>query len=258
MTFDPFNDFASRGYLRNVEQEKDLEIVRALEHVSFTTGLEDAFKQLSEAKQLAYEDVLSAHEVLFEAVYPWAGEDRSQNAPELAISRAGVLFAHPKDIRRAMDIALKKGQDKEFMRQNPGEVMGYLAFGHPFLEGNGRTIMVVHSELARRAGISIDWASTDKDDFLAALTQEIEDPDKGHLDRYLKPYIRSAMTQDKLVDHVKDVPGLSGGADAEAGVDEVLGKVSEPAVQERYKAQRLKRGESEAPRDGEAPARKSS
>ena len=47
MTFDPFGDFDSRGYLRNLEQEKDLDIVRRLEHVSFTTGLDDALKQLS-------------------------------------------------------------------------------------------------------------------------------------------------------------------------------------------------------------------
>jgi fido (protein-threonine AMPylation protein) len=29
------------------------------------------------------------------------------------------------------------------MRERPGEVMGYFAHGHPFLDGNGRTIMVV-------------------------------------------------------------------------------------------------------------------
>jgi cell filamentation protein len=47
VTFDPFGDFDSRGYLRNVEQEKDLDIVRRLQHVSFTTGLDDALKRLS-------------------------------------------------------------------------------------------------------------------------------------------------------------------------------------------------------------------
>lgn len=52
MTFDLFGDFESRGYLRNVEQEKDLDIVRRLEHVSFTTGLDAAFKQLSGATDL--------------------------------------------------------------------------------------------------------------------------------------------------------------------------------------------------------------
>ena len=245
MPFDPFGDFESRGYLRNVEQEKDLEIVRRLEHVSFTTGLDDAFKKLSEVKQLTYKDVLNAHRTLFEAVYPWAGEDRAHNAPELAVSRGGILFAHPQDIRRATDAALTKGQTKDFMRQKPGEVMGYLAFGHPFLDGNGRTIMVVHSVLAHRAGISIDWASTNKSAYLNALAQVIDNPSKGHLDNYLKPFIQTAITRDQLVGHIKVMPALSGVAGTQGDEDTVLGKVSEPAIQERYKAQRLQREKSE-------------
>jgi cell filamentation protein, protein adenylyltransferase len=84
------------------------------------------------------------------------------------------------DIRRAIETALEKGQDKNFMRRKPGEVMGYLAYAHPFLDGNGRTIMVVHSVLAQRAGMSIDWGTTNKDEYLAALTQEIDNPGKGH------------------------------------------------------------------------------
>lgn len=245
MTFDPFGDFDSRGYLRNLEQEKDLDIVRRLEHVSFTTGLDDAFKQFSKAKQVSYEDLLDTHKILFEAVYPWAGEDRVKNASELAISRGGVLFAHPQDIRRAVETALAKGQDTAFMREHPGEVMGYLAFAHPFLDGNGRTIMVVHSVLAQRAGISIDWAATDKDAYLAALTREIENPGKGMLDQYLKPFIKAAIAQDQLAEQVGELPGLSGAEGEEPGADVVLGKVSEPAVQDRYKAQRMRREKSE-------------
>ena len=42
MSFDPFGDFATEGYLRNVEREKDLNIVKRLEHASFITGLDDA------------------------------------------------------------------------------------------------------------------------------------------------------------------------------------------------------------------------
>jgi cell filamentation protein len=245
VTFDLFGDFESRGYLRNVEQEKDLDIVRRLEHVSFTTGLDAAFKQLSGVERLTYKDVLDTHKTLFEAVYPWAGEDRARSAPELAISRAGVLFAHPQDIRRAIETALEKGQDKNFMRRKPGEVMGYLAYAHPFLDGNGRTIMVVHSVLAQRAGMSIDWGTTNKDEYLAALTQEIDNPGKGILDKYLEPFIKMAITEDKLSEQVKDLPGLGGAAGERAAGDVVLGKVSEPAVQERYKAQRLQREKSQ-------------
>jgi len=99
VTFDPFGDFESRGYLRNLAQEKDPAIVRRLEHTSFTTGIDDAFEALEKKKALTYSDVLSTHQTLFEAMYPWAGQDRTQTAPNIAVSRGSVLFAHPKYIR---------------------------------------------------------------------------------------------------------------------------------------------------------------
>jgi cell filamentation protein len=40
------------------------------------------------------------------------------------------------------------------MRENPGEIMGLLAFGHPFLDANGCALMAVRSDLARRTDIS--------------------------------------------------------------------------------------------------------
>jgi cell filamentation protein len=80
VTFDPFGDFETRGYLRNLASERDLDIVRRLEHSSFTTGIDDAFRQLSQIKRLSYENVLNTHKVLFEAIYPWAGQDRTRTA----------------------------------------------------------------------------------------------------------------------------------------------------------------------------------
>jgi cell filamentation protein len=94
------------------------------------------------------------------------------------------------------------------MASKPGEVMGYLAYGHPFLDGNGRTIMTVHAELAQRAGISLDWAATDKMDYLTALTRELDKPGKGHLDAYLKPFIGLAVGHDRLASHVTHTPAL--------------------------------------------------
>jgi cell filamentation protein len=240
VTFDPFGDFQTRGYLRNLVSEKDPDIVRRLEHYSFTTGIDDAFQQLAGIKNLSYEDVLGTHKILFEAVYPWAGQDRLQTAPGLAISRGTVLFARPEAIRRAVDYALRKGQDKEFMALRPGEIMGYLAYGHPFLDGNGRTIMVVHSVLAQRSGFSIDWAATSKTDYLAALTSELDDPGKGLLDDYLKPLMKSAVAPNLLAAGVAAAPGLDGNAD-----NTVLGNTSEPALQARYEQQELKRKQAQ-------------
>jgi cell filamentation protein len=89
VTFDPFGDFKTRGYLRNLANEKDLEIVRRLEHTSFITGIDAAFDRFAAMKRLLYQDVLETHKILFEAVYPWAGQDRLVTAPDLAVSNPG-------------------------------------------------------------------------------------------------------------------------------------------------------------------------
>jgi cell filamentation protein len=239
VTFDPFGDFEAQGYLRNYEKEKDVDIIRRLEHASFATGLDEAFARLAEAKSLRYEHILDTHRILFDAIYPWAGQDRTQTAPDIAVSKGDVLFAHPNDIRPAIDYALTHGQDKAFMASKPGEVMGYLAYGHPFLDGNGRTIMVVHAVLAQRAGFSIDWAKTGKTDYLSALTQELDAPGKGILDAYLKPFIGKAIAYEKLGASVMQAPGLDGKSD---DTNIVLGKTTEPAVKARYEQQKIKRG----------------
>lgn len=125
------------------------------------------------------------------------------------------------------------------MAAKPVEVMGYLAYGHPFLDGNGRTIMVVHAVLAQRAGFSIDWAKTDKSAYLLALTKELAKPGKGLLDDYLKPFVVEPVAYERMADTVIEVPGLAGGL-KDANV--VLGKTSQPEVQARYQQQKISRG----------------
>jgi cell filamentation protein len=240
VTFDPFGDFATEGYLRNFEKEKDLAIVKRAENASFMTGLDEAFAILAKVKTFSYDDVLTTHGILFGAIYPWAGQDRTQNAPKLTIRKGSVIFANAAEIRAAVQFALLKGQDKASMKANPGEIMGYLAYGHPFLDGNGRTIMTVHSVLAQRAGFSIDWSATKKDAYLGALTKEIENPPKGHLDAYLKPFMRDPIAYEQLATAMVQAPGLDGSVQ-DAALDEVLGNTDEPAVKAQYEAMLTKR-----------------
>ena len=236
MTFDPFGDFATRGYLRNVAKAKDPEIVKRLLHNSFLTGIDAALDNLQARPSLSYDDVLKTHKTLFEAIFPWAGEDRHRNASDIHVKKGAIFFAHPDDARKAIDYALEKGRDKTFMAEKPGEVMGYLAYGHPFLDGNGRTIMLIHSELARRASIWIDWAATDKDKYLAALTEELEKPGKGKLDAYLKPFIRKVSQMKDIADAIKAAPGLDG-----SEADAVAGDTTDPNVKAQYEAQDVRR-----------------
>lgn len=210
MTFDPFRDFDSLGYLRNFAGNKNIPEVKALEYVSFLGNVERAISDLAKIKFIEYKHVLNIHKTLFGDVYPWAGQDRLITAPDINITKGGYdrMFAHPRDIKRAREYALNRGQDILFMSEQPGEVMALLAHAHPFLDGNGRTIMVVHTELAHRAGISIDWLQTDKTDYLTVLTTELNEPNKGHLDLYLKPFIRNAIKRQQSTSVLRSLKGL--------------------------------------------------
>lgn len=236
MTFDPFGDFETQGYLRNLAKERDPDIVRRLEHASFLTGIDVALEWLTKIKRLSYPDLLETHRILFEAVYPWAGQDRQTTSPDLAISKGPVLFAHPEHMQRAVDYALAHGQERDFMRQKPGVIMGYLAYAHPFLDGNGRTIMVVHGVMCQRARFSIHWAATGKLDYLSALTAELDNPAKGYLDAYRKPFIRDAVGDDRLAAQISLAPGLDGNDEQ----NEILGRISDPALKLRYEQEELK------------------
>ena len=89
--------------------------------------------------------------------------------------------------------ALNLGQDQTYLREHPGEVFGYLAHAHPFLEGNGRTILTIYSELSRRAGFHVEWEAIDKTEFLETLTQELLKPGKSIMDELVLPYVRSGV-----------------------------------------------------------------
>jgi cell filamentation protein len=140
-----------------------------------------------------------------------------------------------------VEFALRKGQEKDYLRAHPGEIMGYLAFGHPFLDGNGRTIVTLFSALAQRASFSIDWSATEKDAYLDALTKKIDAPSRGHLDNYLKQFIRKPIALEELGAQVVLAPGIDGRMPA-GDENEVVGNVDAPEVRAQYEAMLLKRG----------------
>ena len=88
--------------------------------------------------------------------------------------------------------------------------------------------------------VAIDWPATKKDAYLDALTKEIENPPKGHLDVYLKPFMRDPIAYEKLATAIVQAPGLYGSVQ-DAELNEVLGKAEEPAVKVHYEAMLVKR-----------------
>lgn len=230
--FDPFGDFASAGYLRNFGGEKDLAIVKAAEHALFRAQLPAVLAYLAECPRIDYNDFLAVHRLLFGGLYPWAGQDRSEVMPEKAITKGDVYFCHARDCRRAVEDGLRRAQEQGQMPTRPGFLMGLFAYGHPFLDGNGRAMLLVHAELCFRSGMSIDWTRTQKDPYLQALTGELEDPNAGYLDAYLAPFIGAPIPRKQWQASVALMPGLDG---VDAQEDAAVG-YADPQVAEGYAA----------------------
>lgn len=232
MPFDPFGDFETAGYLRNTQGLTDPESVKHVEHSLFVANLDDAIEMLRSCKVIDYDSFLDVHRILFEDFYPWAGQDRVTTAPDLYISKGDTHFAQASEIRMAVDWGLKLANEN--LLDNCGTVMGQFALGHPFLDGNGRTIMLLFGELCYRAGFGIAWEATTKADYLTALTQELDDPRSAPLNAYLAPYIADRVPHAAYSRTLNELPGLNG---MERFIDEgreVVGYTSDPAAKKAY------------------------
>jgi cell filamentation protein len=228
--FDPFKDFETRGYLQNLYGEKNPQVVKEMEHELFRANLDDAISFLGTKRKITYADFLTVHKILFSTFYPWAGSDRTTTAPSVAIKKGDVLFCHPHDCRRAVEYGLQLGHDCKVLQARPGEVMGLFAYGHPFLDGNGRTMLVVHTELCNRAGFSISWEKSKKEDYLFSLTQEIRNPGQGFLDTYLRRFITTPVTREDWKKTIQELPGLNGISNDQ----QIDGDINDPAIVEKY------------------------
>ena len=236
--FDPFLDFETAGYLRNVRKDKDNSDIKHVEHALFRAYFDSALSFLSSKNILTYQDFLEVHRILFSDYYPWAGQDRSITIPDRAVVKGNVMFCHPNDSRRAVEEGLRLGSDKSVMNKKLGEVMGLFAYAHPFLDGNGRTMLLFHLELSYRAGFSIAWASTNKVDYLDALSKEIDNPGQGILDTYLLKFKGERLDRNKWGEEILSMNGLDG-LDNNNQID---GDLSDPKVAEKYRKFEEQRG----------------
>lgn len=241
--FDPFGDFETHGYLQNIDCIKDLAIVKRQEHVFFESNIERALRYLRDIRgRIHYENFLKVHGILFEEFYPWAGKDRHALSVGRLVSKGGTIqFEAAEMCRRAVEWGLEMGNDAQAIRARPGEVMGAFAWGHPFLDGNGRTMLLVHSELCHRADFSIDWINSNKSDYLTVLTHELNNPGKNLLDNYLIPLMRRTVSHDDLLNQLLELPGLDGRGNTSA--PDIVYKADDQAAILAYEeAKRLRGG----------------
>ena len=131
---DPFGDYETAGYLRNYFAEKDSSIIGRLETAAFESQIEPALRFLGRLVPVQYSDIKAVHRMLFDSVYPWAGQDRLGTEPRIRIWKSGHrdLFALPDSIGFAVEHALRLASDQSYMRAHPVRSSGILPMRTPF------------------------------------------------------------------------------------------------------------------------------
>lgn len=186
------------------------------EYLAFEASIEIAFNHLAQTEIIDYQSILKVHEILFSDFYPWEGKDRNQLVPHLAVFKGSqdnprhTVFQRPDSIRMAVEYALHLANNKQRFRERPWDVMGLLAF----VPLSSMVMVVLFClciwKLAFRVGFAIDWSQTSKNDYLKALSDEIGEPSKKHLDRYLEPFVVSITNRDAWPAIIGGIKGLDG------------------------------------------------
>ena len=102
------------------------------------------------------------HRALFEGLYQFAGEIRTQN-----ISKGGFRFAHAMYLNDALS---KIERMPEATFEQIIEKYVEMNVAHPFMEGNGRSTRIwLDMILKNRLGVVINWANIDKQAYLNAM-----------------------------------------------------------------------------------------
>lgn len=221
--------------------------MKTQEQLFFEAQVEEALDFLRRARgSLTYAHILRVHGILFDEFYPWAGKDRRELGVGHLVGKGAptdpfyVQFESSEKIRLAAEWGLRLGNDARHMRKQPGTVMGALAWAHPFLDGNGRALLLVHAELCHRAGFSIDWPGTDKNSYLRALSQELREPEK-HLDAFLLPLVRPLLSSGDLLGRLLKLPGLAG--KDTTSIDNVVYGADDKDAVAAYREMKRSRGE---------------
>ena len=125
------------------------------------------------------------HKVLFEELYPWAGEIRTVNMQKGYSSFYPYDFL-PQGLQDFFDNLKKDNFLKGLTKEEFVELFAYynneLNVLHPFREGNGRARRLFLTEIAKRAGWDIDLTKMDSN-----LLREADIKAFGNIQKQLAP-----------------------------------------------------------------------
>lgn len=170
-------------------------LAEAEERISKKKAREMFESGLLEQLQVGTFDALKQiHRVLFEDIYPFAGELRTVNLAKGSFRFAPVMYlsAALKSIDHMPQATFDEIIEK-YVEMN---------IAHPFREGNGRSTRIwLDCILKKQIGMVIDWSQVDKEDYLLAMERSpIRDIEIKHI-------LRSALT-DRIHDREIYMKGI--------------------------------------------------
>lgn len=102
------------------------------------------------------------HKALFDGLYDFAGQIRTQN-----IAKGNFRFANSLYLKEVLE-AVEKMPENTFEEIIAKYVEMNVA--HPFMEGNGRSTRIwLDMILKKRLGVVVDWTNIDKEQYLQAM-----------------------------------------------------------------------------------------
>ena len=124
------------------------------------------------------EHLKNIHKYLFEDVYPFAGNFRTENIAKGVFRFAEWEYIEP-ELERLLNELKQENYLENLSKENLAERLAYylseLNVLHPYREGNGRTTREFIRELALKNGYILDLRKVSPKDFLNACIKSIVD-----------------------------------------------------------------------------------
>lgn len=179
---DPYR-YPNSATLRNLPGIRDPHALEVFEQRATALRVDEAVAAIA-SRPIDLAAWQAIHAILFQDVYPWAGQIRT-----VQLAKGSSVFAMPEHIAaQAIRIFSCMAREAFHLLDHTrlsvrfAYYFGELNVLHPFREGNGRTQKLLFDEIARRAGHAIDWSRMRPDALLDALIAVYETQDYRQLE----------------------------------------------------------------------------
>lgn len=172
-----------------------IELSKAEERLS-KIGAKELFdsNRLKELAPGTFQSLKVIHKYLFDKIYYFAGEIRTENIAKGNFRFASVLYLN-ESIKKIEQMPQKTFDEiiEKYVEMN---------VAHPFREGNGRSLRIwLDDILKKELGKAVDWSKINKENYLIAM---INSPTN---DKSIKELIKNALT-DKVDDRELYMKGI--------------------------------------------------